>query len=87
MRRLILLALMPLAACAYDPHMRPGPDLADTTNYPKDLSDCRAKAATDADQIVARHGYTWVVYWITYPLEERRQLRLCLTERGYQASK
>jgi hypothetical protein len=86
MRRLIWLVILPMVACAYDPGYRPGPDLADTTAYHTDLEACRDKAADQADKVVSRHGYTWAIYWITYPLEKRRQVRSCLAERGYVAA-
>jgi hypothetical protein len=83
----LFFVLLPLAGCAYDPHWRPGPDLTDASAYSKDIADCREKAATDADQVTIRHGYTWAIYWIYYPLEKRHQLRLCLADKGYEAPK
>ncbi len=79
------LAVLPLAACAYDPRMHPAADVVGA-DYGKDLAACQSKAARDADQIVARHGYTWAVYWISYPLEERRQTRDCLAGKGYEGT-
>jgi len=81
MRRVGFLLLL-LAGCASDPEMRGDHDAA---QYSADLASCRSKASTDADKEVKRRFYSFVLYGITYPLQQRQDTRTCLSTRGYAA--
>jgi hypothetical protein len=83
MMRLHLLAIatvLGVGACAYDPPMR-----ADHASraYRADLKACRASAARAASLAVSRRFPTWVAYPYTYPREDHRQIRACMTGKGY----
>jgi hypothetical protein len=76
----LLLALLPLAACTYDP-----PVAGDRTSpkYQTDLKACRDKAAHDVYMNFAGSIGTWIISPITAPSARRRAVRACLLSRGY----
>lgn len=79
MTRLPALALLCLlAGCAYNPGFGHGPA------YQEALSACQKTASQQADTIVKRRFYTFVTYPVSKPIIARREVRDCLTGKGWK---
>jgi hypothetical protein len=72
-----------LAGCAYDPPVA-GDDQA--PKYVADLAACREAAAKAAHHAVISHGYLFLTYPVSYPIEERSAMRHCMVGKGYVLS-
>lgn len=79
-RLFAIAAALGLGACAYDPPVRADHAAA---AYRADLKTCRASAAREANLAVSRRFPTWIAYPYTYPREDHRLIRACMTGKGY----
>lgn len=75
----IMLALG-LVACAYDPPMQANHGSA---VYQADLRACRKSAATTASRTVHATGPMFMTYPISYPIQDRIDIRRCMQAKGY----
>jgi len=76
----VLLVFSLGAGCAYDP-----PVAGDRTSakFQTDLNECRTVADKAAHHAVISRFPLWITHPVSLPIKERRELRNCMTGKGY----
>jgi hypothetical protein len=76
----ILLLFSLEGGCAYDP-----PVTGDRASpkFQSDLAECRTAADKAAHHAVISRFLLWITYPVSLPIKERRELRNCMTGKGY----
>lgn len=75
----LLLALV-LSACALDPNVAIGRDVA---TYRTDLAACRASVGEAVDKENIKTGPAWAASPVRRPFQVRAGVRDCLSAKGY----
>jgi hypothetical protein len=80
LRRLILVAVLLLGACAYDPPVKADHD---AVKYKSDLAKCQKQGAKTAAYTSAATPSSMVMALFKSSEPERQDVRTCMQSRGY----